>query len=433
MIIKQRWNEMRKRMMKIGVAASLFFAGGANAQVINFNMDSALKKYAFIQPDSAKLHNDSVTLEPFYKKLYELQSTGQGRVNIVHIGDSHIQADFFTGVVRQLFHLDFGNAGRGTIFPYRMAKSNEPFDYRTSSPSKWLYRRNLFRDDTLPMGLAGYTIETYDTAASLTVLMKGQHGIDYGTNKVTLFHERTMKNFDISVLDSSRREIGYINMLTPSVNSFTSIVQFDKLYNRFTLKPCPKDPSQKRERIYGMMLENGKPGVLYNMIGVNGGGFRNYYESTYFMEQLAYLQADLIIISMGTNESLAGKYFSAKELYQQIDSLVTQIKRSNPNACILLTTPGDSFKKAGRKGRVKNPDIIETKNTIIQYAMDHNLAWWDWFAGCGGYGSMAKWYSNGLADRYRIHYSMKGYQMQGELFYKAIMKSYAKYAKSRMN
>jgi hypothetical protein len=411
----------------------LLTGGTLGAQVIDFNMDSALKKYAFIQPDSAKLHNDSAALNSFYEKLYQLQSTGTGRVNIAHIGDSHIQADFFSGVVRQHFHLDFGNAGRGLIFPYRLAKSNEPFDYKTSSPVKWLYKRNLFADDTLPIGIAGYTIETYDTAASLTVLLKGQHGIDYSANKLTIFHARNPGNFDFSVYDSLRHEIGYVNMLTPSPSPFTSELQFDKMYNKFIVKPCPKDSSQTCARIYGLMLENGRSGVLYNMIGVNGATFRSYNESMYFIDQLSYLHSDLVIISMGTNESLAGKYFSADALYAQIDSLVTAIRRTNPGVCILLTTPGDSFKKAGRKGRVKNPDIIETKNTIIKYAMDHNLAWWDWFAACGGYGAMAKWYSAGLADRYRIHYSMKGYQMQGELLYKALMKGYARYARSKMN
>src|ERR1043166_9448328 len=116
MIIKQRWNEMKRRVMKIGMLLCLFAAAQVKAQVVNFNMDSALKKYSFIQPDSAFLHNDSIALLPFYEKLYELQSTATGLVNIAHIGDSHIQADFFTGVVRQHFHLDFGNAGRGLIF-----------------------------------------------------------------------------------------------------------------------------------------------------------------------------------------------------------------------------------------------------------------------------------------------------------------------------
>ena len=415
------------------ICAVTFAWTPTRAQVVDFNLDSVLKKYSFIQRDSAFFHDDSIALLPFYEKMYRLQSTAHGRVNIVHIGDSHIQADFFSGIVRQHFHLDFGNAGRGLIFPYRLAKSNEPFDYKTTSSAKWLYKRNLFNDDTLPIGVAGYTIETYDTSAEINVWLKGQHGIDYSANKLTLFHARNTNNFDFSVYDSTHKEIGYINTLAPSVTPFTSILDFDKPYNKFTIKPCPRDNSQNCARIYGMLVENGKPGVLYDMIGVNGAQYRNYSESEYFIEQMSYLQPDLVIISLGTNESFGGKYFSAETFYKQIDSLVTTIQRNNPNACLLLTTPGDSFKKAGRKGRVKNPDILLVRSTIIRYATEHRLAYWDWFAACGGYGSMAKWYANGLSDRYRIHYSMRGYQIQGELFYKAFTRGYARYAKTKLN
>ena len=419
---------MKKKIILISFFISIFTV--SYGQVIDFNMDSALKKYSFIHPDSAYLHDDSTGLHSFYEKLYKLQSTRTGKVSIVHIGDSHVQADFYTGDVRQHFHLDFGNAGRGLIFPYRLARSNEPFDYKTTSPVKWQSKRNLYPDDTLPMGVAGYTIQTFDTSASISVWLKGQHGIDYSMNRLTLFHDRNLYNFDFSIYDSLHHEIAYINMLSKSNTPFTSVVELDKAYDKFIVKPCPKDSSQRCARIFGMLVENGKPGVLYNAIGVNGAQVRNYIESSYFIDQMSYLKPDLVILSLGTNESLNGKNFSMKTFYKQIDSLVRAIQEKNPGVCILLTTPGDAFKRSGRRGRVKNPDIIEIRNVIVKYATEHDLAWWDWFAGCGGWGSMAKWYSAGMADKFRIHYSIKGYQIQGELFYKAIMKGYAKYVKS---
>src|SRR3989304_5586774 len=91
---------------------SHFAFSQVKTKVVDFNLDSALKKYTFIKADSGKLHNDSIALRSFYEKLYQLKTTGKGKVNVAHIGDSHIQADFFSGVVRQHFHLDFENAGR---------------------------------------------------------------------------------------------------------------------------------------------------------------------------------------------------------------------------------------------------------------------------------------------------------------------------------
>lgn len=420
-------------IFSIVVLIANFISVEMNAQVIEFDLNKALEKYTFIKTDSNKIHNDSVALQVLLEKLYKLQSTGQGRVNVVHIGDSHLQADFFSGNIRQHFHLDFGNAGRGLIFPYRLAnRSNEPVDYRTTSSAKWEYKRNVFADQALPIGLSGYTIKTNDTAADITVWLKGQRGMDYSMNKLTIFHERNINNYDFSVYDSTRKEIGYVNMLSKSSTPFTSVLNFDKSYNKFTIKPCPKDSSQSCAQIYGMLLENGKPGVLYDMIGVNGAEFRHYNQSKYFIEQMSYLNPDLVIVSLGTNEAFNYKGFTKQGFYAQIDSMITAIKKKNPGVSILLTTPGDSFKRAGKRGRVKNPVVNEVRNTIIQYAMDNQLAWWDWYAVCGGYGAMAKWYAAGMADRGRIHYSQRGYQIQGELFYKAMMKVYAKYAKSKM-
>ena len=48
----------------------------------------------------------------------------------------------------------------------------------------------------------------------------------------------------------------------------------------------------------------------------------------------------------------------------------------------------------------------------------------------GGYGAMGKWYAAGLSAKDRVHYSGKGYQIQGDLLYTALMAGYEEY-KSR--
>ena len=44
---------------------------------------------------------NALALKTFYEKLYQLEQTNQGKINIVHIGDSHIQADLFTAKIRR--------------------------------------------------------------------------------------------------------------------------------------------------------------------------------------------------------------------------------------------------------------------------------------------------------------------------------------------
>ncbi len=397
-----------------------------SAQTID---STSYKQHKFINGSINKIENDSTSLSVFYEKLYRLQSTKKGRINIAHIGDSHIQADHFSGMIRQKLQLKFGNAGRGLIFPYKVAKSNEPYSYKTSSTSKWEAKRNVYYQNPLPIGVSGFTIETPDSCSEINLTVKDFPGLGYGFTDFTLFHEKGAGNYDITVCDELHCVKGTMPSSTQSYTPFISEVKFDKPMHQIILQNKITDTStQKSTRIYGMLLENDSSGILYNMIGVNGAEYRHYKLSKYFMEQLAYLNSDLIILSLGTNEAFFPN-FDKNLFYNNIDTLVTAIKAANPKASVLLTTPADSYRKA-RKGRVKNPDMKIARLTIINYCLQHNLAYWDLYEIMGGYGSMAKWFTAKLAAKDRVHFNGRGYQIQGNLFYNALLNGYDMYLKN---
>ncbi len=398
---------------------SIVNVSGAYAQTTDDSM--SVSQYPFIKPELNTIENDSTSMRLFYKKLVELQDTKKGRVDIIHIGDSHIQADYFSGTIRQKMQLRFGNAGRGLIFPYRVAKSNEPVSYKTSTNVAWESKRNVFYEKPLPIGVSGFTIETSDSLAEINLTVKDQPGLGYGFTKFTLFQEKGMYNYDISVCDEYNCVQGVFKAIDTSANKFISEISFKQPMSQLVLRNKVTDTlNQQRTRIYGMLLENDSAGVLYNMIGVNGAEYRHYTMSKYFTQQLAYLNADLVIVSMGTNEAFTTS-FDHVEFYKHIDSLITNVKAACPNATILLTTPGDSFRKS-RKGRVKNPDMQEARVTIINYCLQHNLPYWDLYEIMGGFGSMAKWQLAKLSAKDKVHFSGKGYQIQGSLFFQALMK-----------
>ncbi|MBA3971100.1 MAG: hypothetical protein H0X46_02980 [Bacteroidetes bacterium] len=372
------------------------------------------------------ISNDSSSLSFFYEKLYQLEQKKLTRVNIAHIGDSHIQADLFSGSVRQKMQLKFGNAGRGFIFPYRAAKSNEPQSYKTITNVTWDAKRNVFYDKPLPIGVGGFTIETSDSLAEINLMVKDQPKLDYRFTKFTLFHEKGQSNFDITICDDLNCELGKISSTNKSTNPFVSELKFEKPMRQVYLRNKNADTAHQRStRLYGMLLENDSSGVLYNMVGVNGAEYRHYVMSKYFIQQLSYLSSDLIILSLGTNEAFSTGF--DKDIFMRsVDSLVTSMRLSNPNASILISTPPDSFRKS-RKGRVKNPDMKLARESLVAYCIQHNLAYWDLYEIMGGYGSMAKWYAVNLSAKDRVHFSGKGYQIQGDLLYNALMQGYEKY------
>ncbi len=400
--------------------------GSIAAQTID---SASYKQYKFIKTGLNKIENDSALASFVYKKLYQLECTKAGRVTITHIGDSHIQADFFSGTIRQKLQLRFGNAGRGLVFPYRVAKSNEPSTYKTTTNATWNSKRNAFFDNPLPIGISGFTIETADSLGTINLMVQDQPNLGYSFTKFTLFHEKSSTNFDITICDDQNCEQRLFKSTDKFTHPFVSELRFEKPVRQIILRNKNVDTAnQKSTRIYGMLLENDSSGVLYNMIGANGAEYKHYTLSKYFEQQLTYLNSDLIIVSMGTNEAFSAG-FDKNLFYRNVDTLVSNIQLGNPNATILLTTPADSYRKS-RKGKIKNPDMKVAKETIVTYAIQHHMPYWDLYEIMGGFGSMGKWHAMKLTAKDRVHFSGKGYQIQGDLFYNALMNGYEKYKKS---
>jgi hypothetical protein len=386
--------------------------------------DSLAGKYQFLKPEKNKIENDSSGLAPFYEKLYQLENRNIKKVTIVHIGDSHIQADFFSGMLRQLLQTRFGNAGRGLVFPYKVARTNEPSSYQSSSNVSWETKRNIFLNNPLPIGISGITLKSMDSSAALSLTVYDQAGLDYGFNKLSIFHDKGVNAYDFMLYEGPDI-VGFVNSNLLTGGDFVSTVQFDKPKKNITLKAYKRDSSQTYTQLYGLLLENEAPGILYNATGVNGAECRHCSASKYFFDQLAYLEPDLAIISLGTNEAFP-RGFEQVRFVSQLDSLVKQLRRAKPEVPILFTCPADSYRK-----KYKNPDMKIARKSIVDYCMANNLAYWDLYEIMGGYGSMSKWKAKSLAAPDKVHFSRGGYELQGKLLNSALLDGYTYYKKRR--
>jgi lysophospholipase L1-like esterase len=128
----------------------------------------------------------------------------------------------------------------------------------------------------------------------------------------------------------------------------------------------------------------------------------------------------LLIVSLGTNDAYdAG--FDAQRFAKQIDTLVSRLRRGSPQADVLLTAPADSY----RARRHRNPDLVRLREVLRAYCVAHDLAYWDFAAVQGGYGSMRAWQAHGLAQPDLVHFTTKGYELQGLLLYLALQDGFS--------
>ena len=161
-------------------------------------------------------------------------------------------------------------------------------------------------------------------------------------------------------------------------------------------------------------------GVVYHAIGINGATYSSYNRVEEFGRAISRLEPDLIIVSLGTNEAFGR--IDVGDFEKQIDFLVSDLQKNNPDACILLATPSECQRRLRRRrSYTVNSNIAAVRDVISRYAGDHDIAVYDWYEAAGGKGSSAKWIDAGLFSRDRIHYSRTGYEVAGRMLFDALI------------
>lgn len=362
-----------------------------------------LSKYPFLNADA-----DSITLNgaDWTSLSLALGATDESVLRIVHIGDSHIQADFATGRTRKLFQQKFGSAGRGLIVPLKLAGTNEPRDYTITSSSSFQSEKLLRYPWSAPMGFTG----------------------------ISLLPESNEFDFSLSAQEPFERIYIYYNGSALNVNS-VCYQDSPLVYGVYEGSgwveiglpfPCEEVrinlSSFGDVAVHGMELVSDIIGVVYHAIGINGATFGCYDRVDGFGRAIAALEPHLIILSLGTNEAF-GKLDSA-EFLSNVNDLVTDLVENNPGACVLLTTPAECQRRVGRRRRSSfkvNDNVAVVSSLLRDYAVANHVALYDWYEAAGGQGSSSKWISAGLFSRDRIHYSLEGYDVAGQKIFDAIM------------
>lgn len=347
-------------------------------------------------------------LDSFFYKLHRLKNDPQKKISVVHIGDSHIQGDFMTAIVRQGLQSYFGNAGRGLVFPQRLAKSNAPLDIISSSVNTWAYNRLVYTKNQPEAGLSGFAIATTGNIAQLNLGLKN----DEKFSAVTLITDDDPEN----KWSVSTGEAGFYRYYLPdSSNSFYTYTTLDSPVNNLTISSVP---TVHTKSFYGAILHNNSGGVLVHTIGVNGARYDHYNQSGLFWQQLPLLQADLYIVSLGTNEAQA-RAFNEAQFKDNLQTFIQKIKSVSPNANILITTAPDSY-KLGKSNLV----LRQLNSFLTAYCNVNKISLYNLYQVGGGYGSAYRWIRSGLINRDRVHYTVEGYRVHGELLWQAIANRY---------
>jgi lysophospholipase L1-like esterase len=363
--------------------------------------------------------NAEQTYSRLFQSLNNLVQKGEGTVHIVQIGDSHIQAGFFPEEMRKDFStfISGGCGARGFIFPYRIAKTNNPTDYSVKFTGIWENARNVELKKHLSMGFLGIMAQTKDTSAEMTF-----HFREYSSfrdfNFIRIFHNTGETNSQIVFPGLE----GHYTIAPPVRNGITEVT-FDRyMKDSLKLKIIHKDSVHKYFSFYGIDFENGDPGIVYSAAGVNGAEVTSYLRCELFKDQLSDLKPAWVIISLGTNDAYP-MLFNKEEFIVHYESLVKEIRMANPGVPVLLTVPGDSY----RRHRYDNLNLPSAREAIIEVAKQTDCAVWDFYSLMGGSKSIMNWYKAGLVAKDKLHFDKQGYVIQADLLFSAFIDAYTSF------
>ncbi len=176
-------------------------------------------------------------------------------------------------------------------------------------------------------------------------------------------------------------------------------------------------------KYFGVAANGSSPTLNYQFMGVNGGSFQNLLGNDAIFNRCKELKPDLLVVSLGTNDS-QGTY-NATRFRGELLAFMNKMKDYQGEATVIFTLPPD-----GNKFGKHNSDITKVSDEICDYAKDNNYATWNLAEVMGGKGSISKWRAQDFASKDFLHFSPKGYMLQGYLFYTAIMQAYKSQAES---
>lgn len=348
-----------------------------------------------------------------YHKFNQLEVLGNNQIKILHIGDSHIQADVFTNYIRLFLGDVFYNliGPPSPLLPYHLYKSNTPESYKIHVNGNWFAKGLLaHRNEN---SLLGYTAVKNDSCSSVIMLKINQKALPNTYFKRVMFF---LSDSSSKLLQSDIIESKKISKFNDSIFVHTLQLKYD--IDTMKLILC-REKDTSLLKFYGCVVNNDYPGIVYHSIGYNGAKAEHYL-FTNIDEYIRFYQYDWIIISLGTNDCFSN--FDSMAVVLAYRKLIQKIRQTNENVPILLTTVMEHYKKKKINSNVK------TMNYIIRYiAESENCALWDLYCVTGGENSINKWYAHNYTKHDKIHLNNRGYLLLAKLFVSAFINSYNQY------
>ena len=398
------------------------------------NIDSSLLQEAIVLEESERIIHPSDFengLYSFYHKLGKLNKL-EKPLRILHFGDSQLEGDRISGVIRENLQTLFGGCGVGFI---PISETN------TGRLNVLKKERGWERYQVFGKGRKGthskYGFLGYYYRIGKDSLIKKHASIELRKNWRYFKKAQDFETF--SVLYGNAKDSFQFKL-----NNDTGILAMGNLAktNYVNQKIWQVDGFNQGEislsfnalnspDFYGISLDC-KQGIALDNIALRGSSGTEFtrMNKEYLTQQLKGLNVGLIIYQFGLNvvgaELKSYKYYENK-IYGQLKLL----KEILPDASILVISVTDACKNEEESfayiDRVRDAQKLAAKRA--------NCSFWDLYEVMGGKLSMPSWVnaSPSLAEKDFMHFNVRGSKVVGKKLFNAIISDYNDFKSSSIN
>jgi len=358
-------------------------------------------------------------LDRFFVRLDTLVDAPRKSVRILHLGDSHIAADYITGTIRERLQARFGDGGRGFVAIEQRAQYG---GRRTDRKGPWQRQRIVDKDQAgQPFGFAAMSLESRGPSARVAYALEDD-------DRVTLFY--------LAHPDGPELELEVDSTLVGRVSTADSGRRSD--YKTFAIPrrspasgPDPRilgiTAKNRGAKLFGLSFTRNREGLLYDAIGPVGADARVWLslERNSFVEHTRILGPDLVVLMLGGNDALRVRQRSStmEQIRFEMEELVKVVQKTVPEADCMIWSPMDAGEMSG--GKIVSKTLVAEMRTLqrdVAYRM--GCAFWDMFAAMGGEGSIARWSKHDIINKDLVHPRRRAGELLGHLFANAILDAY---------
>ncbi len=391
----------------------------------------------------------NVALSRFFSALAKVEAREPGKtVTILHLGDSHIAADRFSGDLREQFQSRFGDAGRGMVMPGLYLADGVKFD----RGGEWQAALSTGKVPG-PYGLAGAKLSARNSDAWLRLTAKNepfswceitlQSGPDYGTVQIGL--DGDIKQAPMKAAASSWRNI-----------------RIDHKARELLIRP----QGDGQVTVHSIAIGNDRPGLRYVNLGLPGATATTplSWNRDYVAGDMKRIAPDLIVFSYGTDESF-DDHLDLADYESKVSAAIARLRQSAPQASFLIVGPPDvarmprfasgtgrasdvcrALSSSERTDYIKHIDagdprlarwhpplnLDAIRATLRRVAAAHQAFFWDWSKLMGGSCGIHAWVHSkpALATNDHIHLTEEGSKRSARILFRELMNAYDAFSRT---